>query len=281
VYIQLILFGGRGNGTLSDTWLFDLTVSDWREVITDVSPEARFGMGSAYDAARNRVLIFAGQDDGFYNDVWAFDVESETWSKLETTGGAPVARYGTSAVVDPQADSLIVSHGFASGRFDDTFALDLKTNTWQEISPDVRPLKRCLHEAVFDVVSGQMILFGGCSSGFGPCPQGDTWSFDPIQQTWMELTASDTRPSPRSNPSLVADPEGVLWLFGGNTDGGRSNDLWSLDPTSASWTLYSAENTPSARSSHDAVWDSVNSRLIAFGGRDSSGALNDLWVYTP
>ncbi len=36
---------------------------------------------------------------------------------------------------------------------------------------------------------------------------------------------------------------------------------------------------PSARTYHCLVWDSINSRLILFGGHDTFGNLNDLWKY--
>lgn len=277
---RLVLFGGRGSGNLSDTWIYDIETNIWHEV-TGSGPEARFGMGAAYDALRNQVLIFGGEGDDLYNDVWAFDVATEVWSKLETTGTAPGVRYGTSAVVDPINDTLIISHGFASGRYDDTFAFDLETNIWQDVTPETRPLKRCLHDATFDTLQGRMILFGGCSSGSGPCPQGDAWSFDPLAQTWTELITDGPRPSPRSNPALIADSEGHVWLFGGKASEGSSNELWSLDSQTGSWTLYTTTNAPSARSSHDAAWDAPGNRLFVFGGRDSTGAVSDLWVYQP
>jgi hypothetical protein len=281
---RLVLFGGRADKPLADTWIFDLDKNTWREVKASPAPEARFGMGADYDAARKRVLLFAGQQSGFFNDVWAFDVEAEKWSEIETSGSAPPARYGTSAVIDPKSDVLIISHGFASGRFDDTFALDLKTNTWKDVSPATRPLKRCLHESVYDTVNGKMILFGGCSSGFGPCPQGDLWSFDPAGNTWSELKANGEMPSARSNPGLVFDPAGTLWLFGGKAADGNSDELWALDPKTGGWKQHNATeagSAPSKRYSHDATWDSVGKQLIVFGGRGDTGPQNDLWIYKP
>jgi hypothetical protein len=275
---HLLLFGGRGSETFGDTWKYDVAMEMWRKLETASGLEPRFGMGAVYDRVRDRALIFAGQGgNGFFNDVWAFDFGTDVWSRLETSGASPVARYGTSAVIID--DHLIISHGFASGRFDDTFALDLKTNTWADISPAERPLKRCLHEAAFDTKSEQMILFGGCSSGYGPCPQGDTWVFSAKDSTWMELKAEGPKPSPRSNPALIADGSGGLWLFGGKTSAGADGELWSLDVTSRTWTLYAPiGNMPSPPSSHDGVWDAVGNRILVFGGRGADGPLNDLWL---
>jgi hypothetical protein len=275
---HLLLFGGRDSDPLGDTWIYEVASSIWRQVDTVAGPEPRFGMGAAYDSASDRALIFAGQGaNGFYNDVWTFDFATETWSRLATSGAEPAPRYGTSAVmIDGQ---LVISHGFANGRFDDTFALNLKTDTWTDISPVERPLKRCLHESAFDIPSGQMILFGGCSSGYGPCPQGDTWAFSAKDSTWMELKPEGPKPSPRSNPALIADGSGSVWLFGGKTNVGVDSELWSLDVASGIWTLYAPNGVaPASRSSHDAIWDVKGKQIIVFGGRGANGPLNDLWA---
>lgn len=277
---KVVLFGGRAEQALSDTWIFEPAKTAWREIKTDVAPAARFSMGAAYDEARKRVLIFAGQQSGVFNDVWAFDLEKEAWSQIETKGTPPVARYGTSAVVDPVNDTLIISHGFAAGRFDDTFMLDLKTNTWQDVSPETRPLKRCLHEAIF--VGGKMLLYGGCSSGVGPCPQGDLWSFDPATKQWTELKAAGGIPPARSNPSLAVDAKGLLWLFGGRgAQGEYLADLWSFDAEKVVWTQHKSDSAPEGRSSHDAIWDKANKQMLMFGGRGTKGFFNELWTYLP
>jgi len=279
---KLVLFGGRdGSKTLGDTWIFDLKTNVWREVKTSPAPGARFGHAAAYDARSKHVLIFAGQASEFFNDVWAFDAAQETWQKMETKGTPPAARYGTSAVVDVKVNQLIVTHGFASTRFDDTFALDLSTLTWSQIQGvDGRPLKRCLHESVYDAKSDRMILFGGCSSGFGPCPQGDLWSLDVNGKDWNEISPKGIKPSPRSNPALVGDDAGRLILFGGLTSDGPSADVWSLDVASGEWTDLAPGNNPMPRSSHDAVWNPAAGQLIVFGGKGSGGALNDMWTFS-
>jgi hypothetical protein len=284
---RLLLFGGRSGGqTLGDTWIYDRSSNTWAQIASAANPTQRLGAAAAWDEARQRVLVFSGQNGStFYNDVWAFDAANNVWSQLPTTGTPPVERYGTSAVIS--GDTLLISHGFARGRFDDTFALDLLTNTWRDVSPapEARPLKRCLHEAaLIEGADGTplMALYGGCSSGVGPCPQGDTWLFDSASGTWTEVQAASA-PAGRSNPSLVAAPGGVLWLYGGRGEGGVFySDLWSFDAASGAWTQIGAGGSvPSARSSHDAAWQPGAGEFVMFGGNSADGALNDLWVYRP
>ncbi|GAB4545779.1 MAG: hypothetical protein OHK0023_04580 [Anaerolineae bacterium] len=278
---KLLLFGGRSRGTLGDTWLYRIAENRWEQLSLTPAPEPRFGMSAAYDAESGRVFVFGGQQTGFFNDIWEFDGRAEVWRSVAAQGTPPTPRYGQSAVIDPQSKTLIVSHGFARGRFDDTFAFDLTTSTWRDISPTDRPLKRCLHEAIYEPVSSTMILFGGCSSGFGPCPQGDTWSFDFTSGTWREITGSTT-PAARSNPSLVGDDDGTAYLFGGRGERGVFyGDLWAYDAAGGQWQELAVSAGPAARSSHDAAWDSVQGVMYVFGGKTGDGDVNDLWVYTP
>ena len=278
---RLVLFGGQDATRLNDTWIYEITTGQWRQVVTSVAPPIRSGMGAAYDAMRGRVLIFGGEQPGVLNDTWAFDLETETWSEIPASGAIPEARYGHSAAYDAATDRFIITHGFASGRFDNTYALDLETNLWVDITPDVRPPARCLHDVAIDPLSGRMVLFGGCASPGGACPLGDTWALDTASGAWSPLSDGGVTPTARMYTALAADETGGLWLFGGDSGSGALNDFWSLDPVTGTWTQQDASAGPAARSSHDAAWDATNSLLWVFGGRDVNGAMNDLWAYAP
>lgn len=281
---QLIVFGGRdaNNVPLADTWLYDRAEGVWTAVAAP-GPEPRFGHVVAVDQETRRLYLFGGESgDVFYNDSWAFDAQERAWSQIDTGDSPlPTPRYGLSAVLDG-AGHLIISHGFTfEGRFDDTWSLDLASGQWTDISPpagETRPLKRCLHEAVWNRAAGRMLLFGGCSSGFGPCPQGDLWSFDPENRAWTELTP-DAAPAARSNPSLTYDrTRQQSILFGGLTDGGYGADLWlgRLDGDSFAWTEVPGQGSwPTPRASHDAVFTA--GVLYLFGGTSDQGTFNDLW----
>jgi uncharacterized protein (TIGR03437 family) len=178
---------------------------------------------------------------------------------------------------------MVVSHGFTnSGRFDDTWAFDYATNTWRDISPaGPRPLRRCLHHAAYDAEHGQMYLYGGCSSGSGPCPQGDLWSFDLASNRWTERTPK-TSPPPREHYGMAFDSSrGKLVVFGGNSNG-LLNDTWEYDPRNGIWQPASVTGvSPNPRQRQEAVYAADRGTVFFFGGSTTAGLTNELWMLGP
>ncbi|MDQ5826427.1 MAG: hypothetical protein M3441_19725 [Chloroflexota bacterium] len=280
---QLVLFGGRGSGTFGDTWIFDLAGEDWREV-KGQGPAARFGAGAVYDGANRRVLLVMGQGESdFFNDVWAFDLETETWTELKanrTAEDEPRPRYGQSAALHKDG-RVLISHGFSDqGRFDDTWAFDPAAAKWVNITPSggTIPLKRCLHELAYDPQDDLLLMFGGCSSGFGPCPQGDLWALDLTSGTWTELQPQGEKPSPRSNPSLAYDPaRRAIFLFGGKSESGPVSDTWVYSLASNAWSPVESEISPSPRSSQGTAYDPQERRVYIAGGETREGPDMEVW----
>jgi uncharacterized protein (TIGR03437 family) len=229
------------------------------------------------DPVRRRVIVIAGEGAGFFGDAWAYDIQSNAWAQLSGNSSGPDSRYGHSGIYDPKRDRVVISHGFTSaGRFDDTWALDLKSNSWTDISPSsTRPLRRCLHHAVYVPQSDQMLLYGGCSSGFGPCPQGDLWSFDLARNQWTQI-ATAVNPAPRQRYGMVFDnTRKKLVLFGG-LGGPSLNDTWEYDPASAAWSQITPGGDAGApRYRHEAAFASDLGTAFFFGGQ-TTDYTNDL-----
>jgi hypothetical protein len=288
---RLLLFGGRnGSAVLSDTWSFDLLARRWQALAIGnmAHPPARFSMVAGVDRLRQRLLITSGQagTGQFFDDIWSFDLTDDTWTEVAIHGDVPPARYGSAggiAVVDGAA--LFLSHGFTDqGRFDDTWAFNLATDTWQDVTPsDPAPFKRCLHSSAA-IGPDTLVIFGGCASGFGPCPLGDTWQFDRQAGTWTQIGVQ-SGPSARLFAAMAPVGDcGAILLFGGQGESDL-NDLWQLDAATGAWTsLQVAGAQPSARHGHSMVWaDSFGEDLgqgaaLVFGGQSAGADLNDLWV---
>ena len=249
---RLYVFGGSdAQGAQNDLWSFSIARQQWSQVAAGgaVSPARRFGHTLVYDSARRRLVVFGGQSGGFFSDVWAYDIAANVWQQLAPDGGGPPSRYGHSAIYDPKLDRLVISHGFTTaGRFDDTWAFDLKTNSWKNITPaGTRPTKRCLHHAVLDEAANTMYLYGGCSSGFGPCPQDDLWALDLATNTWQALTATP-RPPGRFQNGLAFDAvRRRVVVFGGVVSGGNADDVWEYDIAARTWQIATLNGAVTGR----------------------------------
>jgi N-acetylneuraminic acid mutarotase len=175
---------------------------------------------------------------------------------------------------------------------------------------------------------GRFWLFGGI--GFvGPNEHGelnDLWSYDPASSEWTWIAGSAVRfqpgvygtkgvagalntPGARWQALAWVDPDGKLWLFGGEgydsvgAEADLLNDLWKFDPVTLEWTWVSGSNTadqlgrygtkgspgaaniPGARDGA-APWIDPQGDLWLFGGwgwgAERSyipGVLNDLWRF--
>jgi N-acetylneuraminic acid mutarotase len=112
----------------------------------------------------------------------------------------------------------------------------------------------------------------------------DTWSFDRAENSWMDLDPGGPLPPARWGHSMVYCPDTKsMLLFGGMTEDGSTNDLWSYDPASNTWTEFEpAGPLPSPRSDQATAYDIAAGRLILFGGWDDNDQiLGDTWAYDP
>ena len=280
---RLFLFGGQDVTTRNDLWAYSLDDQRWEELQpSGVRPPARFGHVLIVDPVRRRLIMFGGQASSFFADVWAYDLGENTWQQLAGNEAGPSRRYGHSGVYDQMRKRLIISHGFTNaGRFDDTWAFDLTKDTWSNITPSgTKPLRRCLHHAVYDHVGQQMLLYGGCASGFGPCPLGDLWSLDLVNNRWTEIT-EQPRPPAREHYGTAFDSARERLVIFGGTGGGALNDTWAFDTRSRNWQQLNPPGAASPRSRHQGAYAADRGTLYFFGGSTNTGLSNELWMLGP
>ena len=106
----------------------------------------------------------------------------------------------------------------------------------------------------------------------------------------IKSSASHPTPQARQGAAAWTDPNGRLWMFGGNgydAEGASKTfgDLWRLSPESSGWSLLPASSEAPAARAYATSWTDANGDLWLFGGqgRDMSGTayvLNDLWKFS-
>ncbi len=284
---RVLLFGGDDGAAKNDLWAYSLASRSWQQLApSGAAPAPRFGHTVIFDPVRRRLVLFGGQARGFFSDVWAYDVAANSWTQLAQEQAGPSRRYGHSAIYDAPRNRMVISHGFTdAGRFDDTWAFDLTANSWRNLAPaGIKPLRRCLHHAVYDNTNQTMLLFGGCASGFGPCPLGDLWSFDLTNSSWTEIKGTPT-PAPRQYYGISFDEANQRVLLFSGSGPGVTNDTWSYDARARAWSPLSPSNVPAARSRHQATYAADRGNTLYFGGLVTGGSrfgnTNELWVLGP
>ena len=274
---RMIVHGGRfrdgdsGDYTLySDVWAFDFATDTWSKLSgASGGPSKRFDHGGA--VIGDTFYVFGGNESESganifpTNDTWAFDLVSNTWSEVGTSGDKPAPRVYHSVTTD--GSKLYVYAGgdenalFGSGFLDDTWAYSPASDSWSEVNAGGgdAPLERIWPNIAWDETSGRIVLFGGHDGGdLGN--NNEVWSLNPSNGNWQRMKKGDTyltpanavcdfpadftkidpdSPERRSAATLVNARPGELLLFGGKTDCGNANDVWSLDVASETWTVRS------------------------------------------
>jgi Galactose oxidase, central domain len=268
-----------------------------------VNPTARGEAGGVWDEARRRLVLFGG-DQGvpqqcmpntdFVGDTWAFWTDCEAFQDLQTDPSPP-ARGRQATALDPSRDRMILHGGrYRAGTsgaytlYDDTWALDLATDTWSELSTD-GPGARTNHVAV--VRGDQLVIYGGNSStsGLSFTPLGDVWSLDLTTDTWTRETTTGTAPRPRLfHAAALSDDGRTMYVYGGGGanafQGPFYKDLWALDLDTWAWTSLddgTESGAPRGRIWANLVFDGPRNRLVLWAGHDDGplGNTNELWSW--
>jgi N-acetylneuraminic acid mutarotase len=321
---RLWLFGGDGRDStgwhdiLNDLWVFDPGTGQWTWVsgsdlidnpgvygtkgvaAPDNVPGARYSAACWTDAG-GRLWLFGGF--GFttpgnfdrLNDLWAYDPASGLWTWMGGSNElAQPGVYGTKGTPSPSNVP-----GAREGAL-----------SWRD-------------------THGHVWIFGGsgCAEAGEAGMLNDLWMLDEstLEWTWVsgdrntdQLGAYGTKgiadpanvPGARYRSATWLDPQGRLWLFGGDGWGSDYdgnvyllNDLWMFDPASLHWTwvwgsnvvdeagvygtkgVASPSNVVGARQSPSS-WLAPDGTFWLFGGGGNAGpgtggALNDLWKFDP
>lgn len=252
----------------------------WRELTPSggPAPEARRNGVAIHDPVGRRIVIFGGVGGpGPLNDTWAFDLVTLTWSRLETRGAPPPRRLGHDAVYDPQGRQMIVWAGQDDRIFfNDTWALDLQTLTWRELSPAARPQARYGSASIYDPLERRLVTFAGftdLSRRFQ-----DTQAFDLDTGAWEDLTPPGDKPEVRCLLTAAYDAaRRTMVVYGGQREG-PLGDLWAFDLGSRSWSEFRPATRPEGRFFAASFIDRQG-RLHVVGGRTANGDTSETWVF--
>jgi len=202
------------------------------------------------------------------------------WKPVETGGLRPTPREGhTSVAVE---EYLVVFGGCFLDRecFGDVRVLDTVEDRWfAPVVSGVGPTPREGHSAT--LVADNIYVFGGSSeqgymNDLYVLAVGEQSAGEQMRMAWGTVDVSGRAPSPREGHSATAVNERIF-VFGGFTEEGYSNDLYVLNVALMAWEKPPVAGTaPSGREGHAATL--FKDRIIVFGGFMDGGCLNDVAV---
>lgn len=290
-----IIFGGRDMQPtnrigMGDTWAYDASIDSYFNMSPISTPPPRALGDMVYDSQSDLCVLFGALEDPMElvpnAKTWLYDFNTNTWSNA-SPATAPSARFAYRMAYDSKSDRTILFGGHDGGQLlNDTWAYDVESNMWEEMSPALAPSGRVDHSMTYDWESDRVILFGGQPNDF-ISQTNDTWAYDYDIDTWQEMSPT-TAPSLRTLPAMTYDNESdVVVLFGGfGPEGVNLDDTWLYDFNSNTWVQAMPATHPSARFRHRAVYDSQLDSVIIFGGTTGewNGPDNDIetdttWLY--
>ncbi|MHA2249027.1 MAG: Kelch repeat-containing protein [Candidatus Kariarchaeaceae archaeon] len=131
------------------------------------------------------------------------------------------------------------------------------------------------HAMVYDTANNKAIMYGGTDSDFQA--NSDTWSYDFATNQWTKHNLV-SKPHATMFHEMVYDPDLEQTIF---TQG--ENYLWRFDYTTDTWSSINHNYGPAGRSSYSLYYDTVNKKIILYGGmvETTSGSVisNDTWEF--
>ena len=231
-----------------------------------------------------------------------------TWTQLFPTGGPPPARQGHQAVYDPTTNSMIVwagqnGGGNGCGTFSDVWVLSHAnglggTPNWTQLSTTGGPPPgQYFSTAVYDSANNVLTVFGGTGLLGTTCGLTNAvWALSHANGTggtpvWTNLVPQGAPGAPSNRQATFAIYESssnTMTIFGGSARNKALNDSWVLSHANgiggtSTWTKLSpsGQQKPVAATRwNNGGIDSVNNRMIMFGGGFSEGPLWSTWVLT-
>ena len=227
---QLVVFSGqRSGGFFNDTWVFDTTSQEWREITPDAEvPTPRYGSCSGYDSENDVLYISHGfTNSGRFDDTWAFDLEAQRWTEVSASDTRPIKRCLHQCAFDPETNSLLLFGGQSNVTpiLGDLWSYDPSRKEWTELLPEGEaPMPRFLSSMVRDQNSKRLLLFGGSTLDGR---EDDLWSYTK-NEGWAKLDPGDASPEARNSHAGTFVPDTDSYYMFGGTGGEDLDDLWLL-----------------------------------------------------
>ena len=279
---RMIVFGGvtHAGVALNEVWILDLSnpgAESWSQVVAAGGPTPRTRATAVVDqnGGSPRLLVFGGDGSGRRNDVWSLNLTgAPVWTLLAVpSGSVPAPRFGHGMTHDTAGNRLIIYYGNCAGGFlQDTWAFNLTTQTWTDITQTVgvKPSGRENFPTASALAGTRAYLHAGLAGS----NQSDLWRLDVPPSgavTWTQVNFTGAAPLPRHHHSVCIDSTGRLisgFGYVAIAANKAAADIWAIDPLAGSpaWQQLQTSSQPRGSQHAASALDAANGRMIVFGG---------------
>lgn len=220
---EAIIFGGAPVAGKQPGGILDPTILDqtaWRMVAPMYGSQAKARVEHSAVWTGSKMIVWGGNEyvgnmRTPVNTGAVYDLAGNRWSTLDTSRGAPSARYSHTAVWT--GAEMIVFGGFDNGRrtTDGNIgdgAVWTEAGGWKAFTTEAT-MMRYMHTAVW--TGAELLIYGG-KVRIGMQKLNSVAAFNPINGNWR-IVSSETAPAKRSLHSAVWTGRSMI-VFGGQVD---------------------------------------------------------------
>jgi len=262
-----------------ETWTFDVCTNTWLQMHPTREPPTSPVGPLVYDVDSDVTIGAFGPDENPGN-MWAYDFEADTWQEVGPFAPFAYPRFASLRFYDPVSGRVVAQADDGDG---DTLGLalwgyEVETDTWSRIA-QAEPLVIGPHYEFFayDASVDRLVVYAktwqatadGMDQPFGA----KTWLFDLRTGAWSRTDAV-TPPDFDAGmwglaPGIAYDEAAqrtVLMGQGYSAAYEATADRWEMQYETPSDEPGVCGTRPECRQANDVLYDSVNERLVVYGG---------------
>jgi N-acetylneuraminic acid mutarotase len=248
---------GGGTPTPTPTGTPGCTLSAWQAVAnmpTDLYGAAGASDGTSFYAAGGYSFT-SGLTLAVFN---RFDPGTNTWTPL---ADMPQAAIEALAVYYPTTNKIYVFGGedaVSAANYNITRIYDIASGTWSTGAnmPDIRSFMA----GGYSPATGKIYAISGYNTGDVTSAQANTWEYDPVADSWTDLTGTVPFPHPAGGFAYGVINDKVYIAGGRDANVNIINDTYEFDPTIPAYTQKTDEpgtfqnNVPGSAAASGLLW---------------------------
>lgn len=229
---------GLGTAYLRDLWEYDPGTETWTELAS--CPGAARSHPAFVITDDGKIYVGMGNASSNFRDWWVYDIATDVWEQKALLPGA--ARHHPYYFNIGNTPYVAFGHGAAI--FKDVYKYDLETDAWTRMN-DLPGSGRVAGQQFSH--NGKGYVISGDNEQHGHFPTGEFWEYDPVLDSWVELTPHPG--SARWAPGTFVIGN-TLYFMCGLSNVRLESDMWKyeiLEPAGtddvvlangASWTVF-------------------------------------------